>query len=497
MIQIPRRRVAEWHVDCAIRPAMKRLLVALALIAAPAPAHASRLVRCGTDAALARRPPVARRPAAAPLSPSADGKRMRDAFGRAPHARRSPNFAVKWGDQGTVPDGTVDAILAALEVAWQHEIESMDLPLPVGADATLFNIYLYGTGVAVPDFGFSAYTGIDDEGYPYVVLPPDDLTDLAALDLMQVTTAHEFFHAIQMGIGAYDAAAGSPGYWYWEATADWMALQIWSDSPVARDYVPFYLLAPHVGIESVVFPDAGEFTPIMLHHYGASLLPAYLSDQVADASLVLDSWTTAGPADDPLAVLGALLADRDLDMREAFADFAATNAVLDYPDRALIEQSMGKARAVYPDYDHQVAARVSPGDGELVDAPAPTLPQAWAYNVIEIERADDLDISIEPDPLGSAGTPSRLVTRLLPGDDITRLVVVSEPDRSIPDETFAYRIALTPPPDPPDEEMTSDDGGCSAAGTTGPLAALFVAWLLLTLSSLTLSSRTRSRSRTP
>ncbi len=443
---------------------MKRVLVVVLLevIATPAPAHASRDVRCGTHVALAMRGPVA----AARLSatpPSAAGKRMRDAFGRAPHARRSANFVVKWGNEGAVADETVDALLAMLEVAWQHEIDAMELPLPVGADAWLFNIYLYRTGLAVPDFGFSAYTGIDDEGYPYVVLPPDDLVTPAAIDLMQVTTAHEFFHAIQMGTGAYDAAAGSTGYWYWEATADWMSLQIWPDSPVARDYLPFYLMAPHVGIETVEFPEPDDFSPLQLHHYGASLLPVYLSDHAVDPSVVLDSWTTAGPADQPLAVLDGLLADRDLDIGEVFADFAVTNAVLDYPDRALIEEAMDRALAVYPAFDHQVAARVSPADGELVPAPAATLPQAWAYNVIEIEHADEVQISVDADAVGSAGTASRIVTRLLPGDDVTRLVVVSEPDRSVPDETFAYRIALTPPPDPPVEEML-DDGGCSAAG---------------------------------
>jgi hypothetical protein len=462
--------------------AMKRILVAVALVvtAVARPAHASRRIRCGTHVALAMRGPDApRRGSAAP--PSVAGKRAREAFGRAPHARRSANFVLKWGDEGAVDGGTVDALLAMFEVAWQHEIEEMELPLPVGADAWLFNVYLYGTGLAVPDFGFSAYTGIDDEGYPYVVLPSDDLVTPEAIDLMQVTTAHEFFHAIQMGTGAYDAAAGSSGYWYWEATADWMSLQIWPDSPVARDYLPFYLMAPHVGIETVEFPDPDGFSPLQLHHYGASLLPVYVSDQVADASVVLASWTSAGPADEPLAVLDGLLAERDLDIGEVFADFAATNAVLDYPDRALIEESMGKALAVYPDFDRSVATRLSPDDGELVDAPAATLPQAWAYNVIEIERADEVDVSIDADAVGSAGTPSRLVTRVIAGDDITRLVVVSEPERSIPDETFAYRIALTPPPDPPVEEIPGDDGGGCSTGGTAPPQLLTAVFLLLLL----------------
>ena len=458
---------------------MKLIFLFLAAaIGLPATAHASQFVRCGTRAALALNPPSrAERPSALP---SIAGKRMRDAFGRAPHARRSANFVLKWGDERAVSGETVDAILAMLEVAWQHEIDEMQLPPPVGADAWLFNIYLYGTGLAVPDFGFSAYTGIDDEGFPYVVLPPDDLVSPEAVDLMQVTTAHEFFHAIQMGIGAYDAAAGSTGYWYWEATADWMSLQIWPDSPVARDYLPFYLMAPHVGIESVEFPDAEEFSPLQLHHYGASLLPVYLSDHVADRAMVLDSWTTAGPTDEPLAVLGGLLAERDLDIGEVFADFAAKNAVLDYPDRALIEDSMGKALAVYPDFDNSVAARVSPTDGELVAAPVATLPEAWAYNVIEIERADEIDVSIEPDELGSAGTAARFVTRLLPGDDITRLVVVSEPERTIPGETFAYRIALTPPPDETEPPAPDDDGGCSISGGSvphGPVVALLLVLL--------------------
>ncbi|HEU5061480.1 MAG TPA: DUF6055 domain-containing protein [Kofleriaceae bacterium] len=462
------------------------LALALALTAVPTSARAARDVRCGTHVAVAHRGPVR------VLAERGAGERkvMRDAFGPAPHARRSANFALKWGDQGGPVDrDAVAAILEMLETAWQQEIESMGLPLPVGADAALFNVYLYGTGLAVPDFGFSAYTGIDDEGYPYVVLPPDlDLANAEAVDLMQITTAHELFHAIQMGTGAYDAAAGSHGYWYWEATADWMSLQVWPDSPVARDYVPFYLLAPHVGIESVEFPDPDGFSPLQLHHYGASILPVYLSDHVADRTLVLESWTTAAPADEPLAVLGGLLADRGLDMDEVFADFAAKNALLDYPDRALIEESTEKLLAVYPDYDRRIAARLSAADGELVAAPAATLPQAWAYNVIEIERPADLDISIEPEELGSAGTPARLVSRLLAGDDIARLVVVSRPDRTIPGETFPYRIALTPPPAETEPPTAEDDGGCSAAG--GAASHLSVATLLV---ALLLARRSRQR----
>ena len=462
------------HAPAMTAPALLVLAIAAAL---PAPARAASRVRCGTHVALAMGAP-ARRVAAAP--PSAAGKSMRDAFGGAPHARRSANFAVKWGDGRPVDREMVAALLDMLEIAWRDEIEEMDLPLPVGSDATLFNIYLYGTGLAVPDVGFSAYTGIDDEGYPYVVLPPDlDLADAAAVDLMRITTAHEFFHAIEMRTGAYDAAAGSHGYWYWEASADWMALQVWPDSPVARDYVPFYLMAPHVGIETVEFPDPDGFSPLQLHHYGASILPVYLSDRVADRALVLASWTSAAPTDEPLAVIGALLAERDLDLGEVFADFAATSALLDYPDRALIEESMEKLLAVYPDYDQRVAARLSPDDGELIAAPAATLPEAWAYNLVEVERADEVDISIEADELGSAGTPARLVTRLLPGDDLTRLVVASQPERTIPGETFAYRIALTPPPDPTEPPALEDDGGCSAAGGAShlalPLAALLLA----------------------
>jgi hypothetical protein len=457
---------------------MTRLLVALAVIAVPTTARAAREIRCRTGIALAA---TGQRRAIASSLPSLaeGGKVMRDAFGRPPHARRSANFAVKWGDARPVDPAMVEAVLEMLEIAWRDEIDSMDLPVPVGSDTALFNIYLYGTGLAVPDFGFGAYTGIDGDGFPYVVLPADlDLASDEAVDLMRVTTAHEFFHAIEMKTGAYDAAAGSTGYWYWEASADWMAVQVWPQSPVARDYLPFYLLAPHVGIESVVFPDADEFEPIMLHHYGAALLPVYLSEVVADRSLVLESWTTAAPADAPLAVLAALLAQREVDLDEVFADFAAANALLDYPDRALIEAAIDKTRAAYPDYDHRVAAQVA-GEEADVAAPPATLPEAWAYNVVEIEDAGSADISIAADPLGSKGTAAHVLTRILRDEDTTRVIVVSTPERSLPGETFAYRIALTPPPDQTEPPADDDDGGCSAAGGCGPLAALLVALALL------------------
>lgn len=461
---------------------MKRALLVLATVAHPAPAQA-QAIRCGTRVALEQRVPVAL-PARAALA----RKVMRDAFGRPPHARRTANFALKWGDQGgPVPDATVDAILSALEAAWAHETGAMELPVPAGSEAALFNVYLYGTGLAVPDFGFSAYTGVDDQGYPFIVLPPDlDLADPAGVDLMQVTAAHEFFHAIQMRIGAYEVASNPGAYWYWEATADWMATQVWPDSPVAREYTPFYLLAPHIGIGSVVFPDADDFQPEMLHHYGAAMLPTYLSERAADWTLVRDSWTAAGPGDDPLRVLARLLAPRALD--DIFVDFAAANAVLDVPDRALVARALAKARASYPDYDRSIAVRLSADDG-VIDAPAATLPEAWAYNVIAVDG--DVQASIEPATTGSAGTPARLTSRVVVDRDATWLVVVSEPDRTIAGETFPYRIAVTrPPPDDTEPPVVMDDGGCSAGGST-PSCSWAVLFVLL------LIERRRHRLRHP
>ena len=480
--------------------------------AAPAEAHP----RCGTIELL---PALPR--GAAPVVPrraAGAAKMERDFYGRPAHIRTSANFAVKWGPTGTFTQEQATFLLESLEIAWRYEMEDRAFTPPVGTETYLYNVYIHNTGLNIPDLGYSTYAFIDDEGFPYMMITPliIDRDDPYLAGETNVTTAHEFFHTVQFATGAYDYFSNGPAYWYWEATADWTSSQVWPDEPVTKEFMPYYLLAPHVGIEAVVFPDESQLDPIMLHHYGAQALPLYLSEQVADIQLIVDSWEEAQPADDPLRNLDGLLAPHGSDLDRAFADFAAHCAAVDFPRRQHYLDAIERAIDGAPDYDHRVAAVIDPaGTAGAVAAPAELLPEAWAFNTLHLDAPAPgrWRLAIDGDPAGSRGTATNLRARVVrtrpagveyvalatdgrTGEQIVEvtddtaldLIVTSQPATTIPDETFAYRYRVEPVVD----ECTGPDcdpgpgpdepGGCGCRSTqpgdAAPFGLVLGLWLI-------------------
>ncbi|HET7736919.1 MAG TPA: MXAN_6640 family putative metalloprotease [Nocardioidaceae bacterium] len=145
----------------------------------------------------------------------------------------------------TVPNGLpdqVDTTLATAEYVWQKTVTegkylaplSDVLSSPNGGDAKL-DIYLanltdqglYGYCTsddpnADNDLKVSAYCVIDDdfEGYPLDPLPS-----------LQVTVAHEFFHAVQF---AYEAAEDA---WFMESTAAWIEDELYDSVNDNMNYI--------------------------------------------------------------------------------------------------------------------------------------------------------------------------------------------------------------------------------------------------------------------
>lgn len=89
------------------------------------------------------------------------------------------------------------------------------------------------------------------------------------LENLQVTAAHEFFHAIQYGYDAYEKA------WMLEATAVWMEEQVYDSINDCYQYLPSWFAAPETSLDA-----AGT------HWYGSYIFFQYIEEHMGGSDPV-------------------------------------------------------------------------------------------------------------------------------------------------------------------------------------------------------------------
>lgn len=476
-----------------MRP-LSAILLALVL-PFPALASAPPRVACGTARHLGEI--RAHGPIQIAATPAFGGvKTQRDAFGTFPNVRTSANFALKWGPGATYSETIAAKALEAFELGWAVEMETMGHPVPEGTATNLLNVYIGATGGDSPDINFDgAYASIDQQGHPYVVMSPSitEYFDTPGWEGYAATTAvHELYHTVQFATGSFGA---NDAYWFWEATADWAAGEVYPDDDSSYAFVGAWALYPHVPIDFADYYDEG--TLIELHQYGASIFPQFLTDEIGDFSLVRDAWVSGGAGGDPLEVLDGLLAAEGSDVRTAFADFSARLAFWDFPRGEQYEMWAEYYAGAYPNEDDRIAASIGrSGTGGWENAPAATLPAAFGTNLIVLSPTDRvIEVSVEADAEGSAGSPGtlRAFVAVRNGGAVSyhplvfdgrtgsvevegnvealTLVVAPLPasDQGV-DETFGYRFRVDA------DGGGSKDRGCSVGGSrAGSLGAFVLA----------------------
>lgn len=472
---------------------MHRIAIALFVLAGcqppaePVSSHAP--IRCGTSPRHLAAMPRAR------AALKADGPRqLRDGYGTFESPILSERFALKWGPDATVDPAVGERILQGLERAYAVEVEMQGHPAPAGIDAYYLNVYVGNSGGGAPEIPFEgAYVTIDPEGHPIMTLHPK-LLGLSP-HYADAVTAHELFHTVQLATEKY---ATDNGYWFWEATAEWAATEVYPDHP--EDLVGAYALLPHVSLTYVDYPD--ENTLIEGHHYGAAIFPRYVTEKAADWTAIRDAWTAPADPLDPMRSLDAILRARGGGVDEAYARFAATNATWDYERGRAYEQMAGTFASYYPDEDARVAADLgSDGAQGWVEAKAATRPWRYGYNIVRAKApsAGAWRIGFEGDAAGSYGSASHFRVTLvrertggrreyvplaldqagkaeITVEDVgeeraLHLVVAADPQTADLEETFGYRylmepIVPEPEPEPisPEPTMPSSSGGCAVAG---------------------------------
>ncbi|MFH2054508.1 MAG: MXAN_6640 family putative metalloprotease, partial [bacterium] len=192
-----------------------------------------------------------------------------------------------YGDQNR--NGVTDYVEMVARIAdsvWQKQIVAMGFHAPVddgefewGGDSR-YDIYLEHLdpkyyGLTYPD-GVAVGNGQQATSYlvlrnHYEVLP--EYSD-RPLEALEVTAAHEFFHAIQFWYDAYedndDTVEHQPNPFWLEMSAVWMEEQCYDKVNDYYYYLPGY--TPYVH-RSLRFFEASSAYP-----YGAAIFPIYLSE---------------------------------------------------------------------------------------------------------------------------------------------------------------------------------------------------------------------------
>ena len=247
----------------------------------------------------------------------------------------SEHFCVHWvHSSGDAPAATdtngngvpdqVETTSTVFEQVWAAEVDTMGYRAPggdgtKGGDARL-DVYLVDSGKS----GVYGYCTTDDPippaggPLPGYCAVDNDFADFGgnSRPLLEVTAAHEFFHAVQF---AYDAGED---LWFMESTAAWIEDEVYDDvndnyqflkvGPLGRPYVPL----DYFDADS---DDTANYYP----QYGGWIFWKYLSESY-DRDLVRQVWDKAASTYS-LAALRSVFEGRGLDFTEVFARFGAVN----------------------------------------------------------------------------------------------------------------------------------------------------------------------------
>ncbi len=252
----------------------------------------------------------------------------------------TPNICVHWSnanvrprddDQNNIPD-YIDEVRTTVDDVHQLYVDAgYRAPRPDGnrggnnkTDIYIRDVGALGLyGFCTSDKRFRASGPFD--AWAYCVLDNDyrrrQFPAQTPLENMQVTAAHEYYHAVQF---AYDAFEDS---WFMEATATWAEDEIFNDINDNLQYLRRGPLGrPHVPLDK--FELGGT------HQYGTWIFFRYLTEQFPDGvgmpTLVRQMWQRAdgsagGPDMYSMQAIRAVLAARGSSFAGRFARFAEAN----------------------------------------------------------------------------------------------------------------------------------------------------------------------------
>ena len=330
---------------------------------------------CATLEQLAIAPPAVRQEDLPVLHKN--GKQERDAVcASCSNELYSDNFVVKWGSG--VSQNEAQNILTAMEVAWDSEINDLGYLPPVGTDQYYFNVYIGDTGSGTPDgYGAAGYFTQDSEGFPMIVIAKTT----AQSEYLDMTAAHEFFHAIQGRAARYDYDPTGPSAWFWEATANWAEGRVYPGTSNMAGFLMGYAFFPHYPVNYFNYPDSGSLDEF--HQYGAFIFPLHITEIEADDSVIWNAWNDSGSDSDPMEVMDGYLREYGTTINESWLNHIAHMSVWDYALGSDYEYYIDYYQQYYPEGENRIARTVQQqGSAGWRSGPSDLEPQRYGHNTI-------------------------------------------------------------------------------------------------------------------
>jgi hypothetical protein len=220
-----------------------------------------------------------------------------------------------------------------LEHVWSDEIGRLGFRTPPADGDGLFDVYLrdiggegyYGACAPAENAAHSTSSCVLDDDFA-----PAQFGGAPAMNSLEVTAAHEFFHVVQFG---YDTGED---IWLMEGSAVWAEEQVY---PSVNDYLQYL---PYSAITHPRTPAdyMGTTSTDLYYRYGAVLFWKFLSESYRDPAIIRRVWEYADGSRYSLQAVTAALAERGSSFASAFARFGVWNTEPpgSYGDRALFPQ---------------------------------------------------------------------------------------------------------------------------------------------------------------
>ena len=211
----------------------------------------------------------------------------------------------------------------------------------------------------------------------------------APLNAARVTIAHEFLHAVQVGMDFTEFTSGVTGYGniYWgEMSATWMEEKIYDDINDYYYYLPAFFQYPNTSFQQFLESSSD------LHPYGSVVFPLFLSQKYGDdiIRLIWEKQVDLGIGPNFLEAAAFMidsLSDGNDSYATAFSEFALWNFFTGFR-LAFAPAGIGYEEALaYPQFSEQKIAVYDSFPVPLVTANAnPFKPEHNAVSIIRFEN---------------------------------------------------------------------------------------------------------------
>ena len=236
-------------------------------------------------------------------------------------------------DLNGIPD-YIDMMILAFENAFESEIDSMGFTPPPSdsgniGDNSRYDIYVqklksgaYGFASPFSTIGDNpnSNTLVEKNATTSYIKMRNDYSELqnnSQLEAIQVTAAHEFFHAIQFGYDAHEMT------WLMEATATWIEDEVFDNVNQNIIYLNSWFRFPTIQLDATK-------TEFSNHWYGSWIFFKYISEHLGGHSTIKNIWEKSIEHDSKTKDYSFLAIDEALvkvgsSFDEAFKNFAVSN----------------------------------------------------------------------------------------------------------------------------------------------------------------------------